>query len=101
MPLREKTRALITVPSTPGGTRSDVSRTSPAFLAQVMGRNGLSWEEKFEWDVRYVETCGFWLDAKILLLTIKSVVGRSGVSADGEATMPEFNRVVPPSQSSH
>lgn len=69
-------------------------------LAQVMGRNGLTWEEKFEWDVRYVETRGFWLDLKILLLTIKSVLGRRGVSADGEATMPEFNPGVPPRQPS-
>ena len=60
-------------------------------LAQVKGRNALTWDEKFEWDVRYVETHGFWLDAKILLLTFKAVLCRTGVSAHGEATMPEFN----------
>ena len=59
-------------------------------LAQVMGRNAISWEEKFEWDVRYVETASFWLDLKIIALTIKSVISREGISAQGEATMPEF-----------
>ena len=59
-------------------------------LAQVMGRNALSWEEKFEWDVRYVETHNLWLDLKILFLTVKAVVIREGISAVGEATMPEF-----------
>lgn len=59
-------------------------------LAQVMGRNALSWEEKFEWDVRYVETQSLWLDWKILFLTVKAVVFRTGISAAGEATMPEF-----------
>ena len=69
-------------------------------LAQVMGRNGLTWEEKFTWDVRYVETHGFWLDLKIMVLTIKAVLARSGVSAEGEATMPEFNPSVSPRQPS-
>ena len=59
-------------------------------LAQVMGRNALSWEEKFEWDVRYVETRSFWLDLRILALTLGAVVSRKGISARGEATMPEF-----------
>jgi lipopolysaccharide/colanic/teichoic acid biosynthesis glycosyltransferase len=60
-------------------------------LAQVMGRNGLSWDEKFEWDVRYVETCSVWFDLKILLLTVRIVAFRSGINSPGEATMPEFN----------
>lgn len=59
-------------------------------LAQVMGRNAISWEEKFEWDERYVETRSFWLDMRILGLTIKAVVLREGISSKGEATMPEF-----------
>jgi lipopolysaccharide/colanic/teichoic acid biosynthesis glycosyltransferase len=59
-------------------------------LAQVMGRNALAWEEKFEWDVRYVETRSLALDVKILFLTVKAVVFRTGISAAGEATMPEF-----------
>ena len=59
-------------------------------LAQVNGRNLLSWDDKFEWDVRYVETRNFWLDLKILLLTIKQVVSREGISGVGEATMSEY-----------
>ncbi|MBL9202932.1 MAG: sugar transferase [Opitutaceae bacterium] len=60
-------------------------------LSQVMGRNAISWEEKLEWDVRYVETRSFWLDLKILLLTGGAVLRGTGVSPRGEATMPEFN----------
>lgn len=60
-------------------------------LAQVMGRNALSWEEKFEWDVAYVERQSLWLDLKILFLTVKTVLFRTGISAQNEATMPEFN----------
>ena len=60
-------------------------------LAQVMGRNTLTWEEKFEWDVRYVETRSFWLDLRILCMTLKAVILREGINARGEATMPEFN----------
>ena len=60
-------------------------------LAQVKGRNALSWDEKFAWDVRYVETRSLGLDLKILLLTVKTVFVREGISAQGDATMPEFN----------
>lgn len=60
-------------------------------LAQVKGRNALSWDEKFEWDVRYVETRTFGLDLKILWLTASMVVFRRGISARSDATMPEFN----------
>jgi sugar transferase EpsL len=59
--------------------------------AQVKGRNALSWDEKFEWDVRYVESGSLGLDVKILLLTVKTVFVREGISAHGDATMPEFN----------
>lgn len=58
--------------------------------AQVNGRNALTWEEKFKLDVWYVDNRTFWLDIKILLLTIKKVVARDGISAEGEATMPKF-----------
>lgn len=58
--------------------------------AQVNGRNSLSWDDKFELDVWYVENQSFWLDAKILLLTIKKVIKRDGISAEGEATMKKF-----------
>ncbi|MBL4680585.1 MAG: sugar transferase [Pseudomonadales bacterium] len=58
--------------------------------AQVNGRNTLSWEEKFKLDVWYVDNQSFWLDRKILFLTIKNVFIREGISADGEATITKF-----------
>ncbi|MBK9217482.1 MAG: sugar transferase [Uliginosibacterium sp.] len=58
--------------------------------AQVNGRNAISWEEKFELDVWYVEHQSFWLDLKILWLTAARVWARKDVSAAGHATMPEF-----------
>jgi len=58
--------------------------------AQVNGRNALSWEEKFRLDVWYVDHQSFWLDLKILMLTVKKVFVREGISAAGEATMPRF-----------
>ncbi|STZ75394.1 sugar transferase [Bergeriella denitrificans] len=58
--------------------------------AQVNGRNALSWEEKFALDVWYVDNAGLLLDLKILLLTLKKVWVREGISAAGEATMPVF-----------
>src|SRR5690625_3030315 len=59
-------------------------------LAQVNGRNAISWQQKFEYDVWYVENCNFLLDIKILFLTIKKVFVREGVSQEGEATMEVF-----------
>jgi lipopolysaccharide/colanic/teichoic acid biosynthesis glycosyltransferase len=64
-------------------------------LAQIKGRNALTWEEKFEWDVTYVETRSLWLDLRILFVTIGKVIRRDGISAQGDATMPEF-RPQPP-----
>jgi lipopolysaccharide/colanic/teichoic acid biosynthesis glycosyltransferase len=58
--------------------------------AQINGRNNLSWEEKFELDVWYVDNKSFLLDMKILLITIKKVLLREGISASGEATMSKF-----------
>lgn len=58
--------------------------------AQVNGRNALSWKERFKLDVWYVDNRSFWLDVKILFLTVKKVLVRDGISADGEATMPKF-----------
>ena len=58
--------------------------------AQVNGRNAISWEQKFELDVWYVDHWSLALDVKILLLTIARVLSRSGVSQGGHATMPEF-----------
>ena len=59
--------------------------------AQVNGRNAISWDEKFKLDVWYVENQSLFLDIKILLLTVKKVFIRDGISADGEATMSKFN----------
>lgn len=58
--------------------------------AQVNGRNAISWEERFNLDVWYVDNQSLWLDIKILWLTIKKVLARDGISAAGEATMPKF-----------
>lgn len=58
--------------------------------AQINGRNALSWDEKFKLDIWYVDNRSFWLDLKIIFLTIKKVVVRDGISADGEATMAKF-----------
>lgn len=58
--------------------------------AQVNGRNAISWEEKFILDVWYVDNQSFFLDIKILLMTIKKVFIREGISADGEVTMSRF-----------
>ena len=57
---------------------------------QVNGRNALSWEEKFKLDVWYVDHQSFWLDLKILLMTVKKVLVREGIAAKGDATMPVF-----------
>ena len=59
-------------------------------LAQVNGRNALTWEEKFKLDVEYVEKISFSLDLKILKKTFLNVVQRKGINADGHATMDEF-----------
>ena len=58
--------------------------------AQVNGRNAITWEEKFKFDVWYVENQCFWLDIKILLLTFKKVFVKEGISAEGEVTMSAF-----------
>jgi lipopolysaccharide/colanic/teichoic acid biosynthesis glycosyltransferase len=62
-------------------------------LAQIKGRNALTWEQKFEWDVTYVETRSLALDLRILLATVGKVLRRDGISAQGDATMPEFRPV--------
>ena len=58
--------------------------------AQVNGRNSLSWEDKFKLDTWYVEHQSLWLDMKILLKTVKKVIIKDGISAEGEATMTKF-----------
>lgn len=58
--------------------------------AQVNGRNAISWDNKFALDVWYVDNQSFWLDFKILLLTVKKVFVREGISADGHVTIEPF-----------
>ena len=58
--------------------------------AQVNGRNAISWEQKFELDVWYVNNQSMWLDLKILLLTVKKVFIRDGINADGHVTIEPF-----------
>ncbi len=58
--------------------------------AQINGRNAISWQEKFELDVWYVDNQSFWLDIKILSLTIKKVLTKADINASGEATMTKF-----------
>ena len=58
--------------------------------AQINGRNAISWEDKFELDVWYVDNRTFWLDIKILFLTVKKVFVKEGISADGHVTIEPF-----------
>ena len=59
-------------------------------LAQVHGRNAISWEEKFDWDVKYVDHITFWGDWKIIFETVKTVFKKEGINSDTSATMEEF-----------
>lgn len=59
-------------------------------LAQVHGRNAISWEEKFDWDVQYVDNVSFASDAKIILDTVKTVVKSEGITSETSVTMEEF-----------
>jgi lipopolysaccharide/colanic/teichoic acid biosynthesis glycosyltransferase len=58
--------------------------------AQVNGRNALGWDDKFKLDVWYVANQNMWLDLKILFMTVRKVLVRDGITAEGEATMPRF-----------
>lgn len=58
--------------------------------AQINGRNALSWETKFKLDIWYVDNRSIWLDLKIVYLTVKKVLIRDGIAAEGEATMSKF-----------
>lgn len=59
-------------------------------LAQVNGRNAITWEEKFALDVRYVDNLSFWFDLKIMLLTVWKILRREGICQAGQTTMQEF-----------
>ena len=59
-------------------------------LAQVHGRNSISWEEKFDWDVKYVDNITFFGDWKIILETVRVVFAKEGISSGTSVTMEEF-----------
>ena len=59
-------------------------------LAQIHGRNSISWEEKFDWDVEYVDNITFLNDWKIILQTVITVLKRDGISSENSVTMEEF-----------
>ena len=65
-------------------------------LTAVRGRNALSWADKFEFDVQYIERFSLALDARILVETVVKVLKRGGVSSEGHVTMPEFMGETPP-----
>ena len=75
---------------TPEQSRRHEVRPGITGWAQVNGRNGLTWEQKFELDVWYVDNWSLGLDLKILWRTAAAVLRREGISAAGDATMPEF-----------
>ncbi len=75
---------------TPTQRRRQEVRPGFTGLAQVHGRNGISWEEKFNWDVKYVDRITLRGDWKIIFETVKTVLKREGISAEGEATMSEY-----------
>ncbi len=75
---------------TPEQARRHEVRPGVTGWAQINGRNAISWEDKFKLDVWYVDNQSLWLDLRIIFLTIKKVVVRDGISAEGEATMSRF-----------
>lgn len=76
---------------TPAQARRHAVKPGLTGWAQINGRNAISWEEKFALDVWYVDHWSLWLDIKIIFLTVLKVIKREGISADGEATMAEYN----------
>jgi sugar transferase EpsL len=75
---------------TPGQARRHDVRPGITGWAQINGRNAISWEQKFELDLWYVEHWSFWLDLRILALTLLKVFRRDGIAAQDHVTMPEF-----------
>ncbi|MEM0962264.1 MAG: sugar transferase [Bacteroidota bacterium] len=80
---------------TPEQARRHEVRPGITGWAQVNGRNALSWDEKLALDAEYVERVSFGLDVRILLRTVRHVVLREGITAEGDATMPEFRGSAP------
>lgn len=75
---------------TPAQARRHEVRPGVTGLAQVSGRNALTWDDKFTKDVEYVDSRSLSLDAKIIWRTVAQVFKRQGIAADGDVTMPEF-----------
>ena len=75
---------------TPAQARRHEVKPGITGWAQVNGRNAISWEEKFNLDIWYVDNWSFWLDLKIIGMTIISVLRREGICQEGQATMEEF-----------
>jgi sugar transferase EpsL len=75
---------------TPEQARRHAVRPGVTGWAQVNGRNAISWEQKFAYDVWYVDNLSFWLDLKILGMTVRKIIVREGISQAGQATMEEF-----------
>lgn len=59
-------------------------------LAQVNGRNAQTWDERFAYDINYIDTCSLSTDLRIIAKTVRTVLNRNGIAAHGDATMPEF-----------
>ena len=79
---------------TPRQARRHLVRPGITGLAQVAGRNGLTWEEKFDLDLEYVDRCSFALDVKILARTLWQVLLRRDINQPGHATAEEFTGTV-------
>ncbi|MGC0249401.1 sugar transferase [Pseudactinotalea sp. Z1748] len=75
---------------TPQQARRHEVRPGITGLAQVSGRNALTWEEKFGYDLQYIDHRNLRLDARILLSTVRAVIGRDGITHQGHATMAPF-----------
>jgi sugar transferase EpsL len=75
---------------TPEQARRHLMKPGITGLAQVKGRNAITWERKFFWDVWYVDHWSFWLDIRILWKTMEKVIRRQGISQQGQATMEKF-----------
>jgi lipopolysaccharide/colanic/teichoic acid biosynthesis glycosyltransferase len=75
---------------TPDQARRNLVRPGVTGLAQVSGRNALSWEDKFRLDTEYVDRRSLWLDLRIMIRTVRFVLLRDGIDAAGEVGSPEF-----------
>ena len=75
---------------TPEQRRRHEVRPGFTGLAQIHGRNAISWEERFEWDVRYVEQVSLFVDIKTIFITFLKVIKREGISSETSSTMEEF-----------